>query len=129
MTKNVLREGSVSMTFDAEIAKKIGIDEAIMLNHICFWCSLNKKNNSQQHLHDGAYWTYFSRRELTEFFGFWSESQVRRILDRLVRYEHLKKGRFNRKGYDKTSWYTPSPRMTIFYAENSQPEVGIDHPW
>jgi len=117
------------MTFDAEVAKKIGIDEAIMLNHICFWCSQNKKNNSQRHLHEGAYWTYFSRRELTEFFGFWSESQVRRILDRLVRYEYLRKGCFNRKGYDKTSWYTPSPRMTFLYAGNSQPEVGIDHPW
>jgi DNA-binding PadR family transcriptional regulator len=45
-----------------------------------------------------------------EQFSFWTESAIRRILKNLESEGYLETGRFNKYGYDKTKWYTVTPK-------------------
>lgn len=127
MIKQVRREGAVEMTFDVQVAKVVGVEEAILFNHISWWCSKNRENGTEHHLHEGTYWTYLTKRELSEHFGFWSAAQIKRMLSKLLKNEYIRKGSFNRKGYDKTLWYTPTYEtsawigMSISTEEINQP--------
>ena len=67
----------MNYNFDIEIATKIGVDEAIMLNNFVFWLTKNKANN--KNLFDGNFWTFNSVRAYCELFPFWKESQIKRI--------------------------------------------------
>ena len=93
----------MDFSFNVEFAKRYGVDEAIMLKSFQFWIRLNKANKINYH--DKRYWTYNSNKSLTEYFPFWTEKQVRRIIDSLTDKQILIKGNYNKIAYDKTSWY------------------------
>jgi hypothetical protein len=44
--------------FDVEVAKTVGVEEALLLQHLEYWVYKNAANG--KHFHDGAYWTYNS---------------------------------------------------------------------
>lgn len=90
--------------FSALVAKDVGVEEAVMLSNLYFWVEKNK--NDGRNLHDGKYWTFNSVSGFTEKFEFWSGSQIRRILKNLKVKGYIETGRYNRIGYDKTTWYT-----------------------
>ena len=94
----------IKMQFDPEIAKELGVGEAIMYANIEFWCGKNEAN--EKHFHDGHYWTYNSKNAFTELFPFWTERQIRTILDKLKERGYVKTGNYNKAKYDKTLWYT-----------------------
>lgn len=94
------------MYFDPIIAEKIGVDEAIMYHNIKFWCNKNAEKGDPRHFHEDVCWMFNSVRSFQEQLPFWTESQIKRILRNLVNFGYIKKGCFNRIGYDKTSWYT-----------------------
>lgn len=89
--------------FDTDIAKEYGVYEAILINNFMFWIAKNKANN--KHFYENRYWTYNSVKALSELFPYFSEGQVRRVIDNLVTKEVLIKGNFNQNPYDKTLWY------------------------
>ena len=89
--------------FQKELAEKYGVDEAIMLNHIIFWISINSKNLENRY--DNRTWMYCTYKRFSEYFSYWSESQVRRIINSLINYNVLISGNYNRHGYDQTKWY------------------------
>tara|TARA_B100000315_G_C14309258_1_gene465538 strand:+ start:81 stop:467 length:387 start_codon:yes stop_codon:yes gene_type:complete len=89
--------------FFPEVAEAIGVDEAIMLNHLIFWIVVNKKSNQTKHL--GRTWTYNSVVDFKPYFPYWSTSQIRRILKSLVDKGIIIEGNFNKSKYDKTKWY------------------------
>ena len=89
--------------FFPEVAEAIGVDEAIMLNHLIFWIVVNIKSNQTQHL--GRTWTYNSVVDFKPYFPYWSTSQIRRILKSLVDQGIIIEGNFNKLKYDKTKWY------------------------
>jgi len=103
----------LTLSFLPKVAKEMGVASSIIFHNIAFWCQLNESRESalpekmRKHYHEELYWVYYSRRELSEQFSFLSDSQMRTILANLVSAKYIRKGRFNRKGYDKTSWYTP----------------------
>ena len=90
-------------SFDIEIAKEYGILEAILLNHIYYWIAKNKAN--KKHFYNGKYWTYNSRKAFSELFPYASEKQIRRVLERLVNFNILMTGNFNKQWSDRTLWY------------------------
>lgn len=91
-------------SFDIEIAQEYGILEAILLNHIYYWIAKNKAN--KKHFYNGKYWTYNSRKAFSELFPYASEKQIRRVLERLVNFNILMTGNFNKQWSDRTLWYT-----------------------
>lgn len=82
------------------LAKKIGLNEAIVLQQIHFWLGrgLNKK--------DGKYWVYNTYEEWGEQFPFWSVSTIRRAFSSLQNQNLLIVGNYNKSGFDNTKWYT-----------------------
>ena len=89
--------------FDIEVAKELGILEAILLQNIWFWIEKNQANNT--HFYDGKYWTYNSIKAFAEIFPYVSERQIRTALDKLISKGILEKGNYNKAGFDKTLWY------------------------
>ena len=118
----------MNYNFNVEIATKIGVDEAIMLNNFVYWLAKNKANN--KNFFDGNFWTFNSVRAYSELFPFWKESQIKRILKSLIDQNVLVVGSYNQNAYDRTNWYSLSSEYihlidwtisTNGKAENSQP--------
>ena len=118
----------MNYNFNVEIATKIGVDEAIMLNNFVYWLAKNKANN--KNFFDGNFWTFNSVRAYCELFPFWKESQIKRILKSLIDQNVLVVGNYNQNAYDRTNWYSLSNEYihlidwtisTNGKAENSQP--------
>ncbi len=93
----------IKMRFDPVVAKKVGVEEAIMYSNIRYWCIKNKAN--KKHFNDGRFWTYNSIEAFCDLFPFWTEKQIRRILNNLIKKGYVKTGNYNKKGYDRTKWY------------------------
>ena len=107
-----MKQNIVSMTFDPQIAKEIDIDSAIIYQNIFFWIEKNKE--TEKNLYDGKYWTFYSAKNLTTIFSWLSEKQIRTRLNKLVESGYLEEGNFNKRGGDKTKWFSltnPSDQM------------------
>ena len=89
--------------FDTAIAADVGINAAILYEHIKFWIDHNKKTG--KNLKDGKHWMYNTQAELSEQFEYLSVKQVRTALAKLEAAGYIIKGNFNRSGYDRTTWF------------------------
>lgn len=89
--------------FDVELAKQYGTDEAIFLENLIFWVIRNREN--ERNFFDGRTWTYNSVRALKSLFPFWSDYQMRRVLESLIKQGVVVKGNYNKNPYDRTMWY------------------------
>ena len=90
-------------SFNIEIAKKYGILEAVLLNHLWFWIKKNKANNTNYF--DGNYWTFNSTKAFSELFPYVSERQIKYALKHLREEEIIKVGNYNKDTRDRTLWY------------------------
>jgi len=94
--------------FDENIAKEYGVAEAVMFQNIAYWVKENEAHDIN--FHDGRYWTFNSRKAFSIFFKYWTENQVKRIIEKLYTNGLLLKGNYNKANYDKTNWYTLSDK-------------------
>ncbi|WP_312839188.1 conserved phage C-terminal domain-containing protein [Pantoea piersonii] len=83
------------------LACRIGLNEAIVLQQICYWL----EDTTSGVDHDGRRWVYNTIDEWTEQFPFWSEKTVKRALSSLrgmglIYVEQLKKTQ-----HDRTNFY------------------------
>lgn len=90
-------------SFEVDIAEKYGVNAAILLNNIYFWCQKNKAN--KHNFFDGNYWTYNSRSAFSEIFPYLSERQIKTALDKLIADGVIKTGCYNKNVWDKSLWY------------------------
>lgn len=102
--------------FDVNIAKKLGLEEAIILNNLCFWIQKNKANNT--HFYDGKHWTYNSVKAFNEMFPYWTPRQIDRILKSLEAQGAIFTGNYNKSNYDRTKWYAVSDNVYSMYAKS-----------
>lgn len=93
----------MTYTFDEEVAKEYGVNEAIMIANFQFWIKKNKAND--ENYFDGHYWTYNSNKALQELFPFWSAKTIRTTLGHLKDQNILITGNYNKQTYDRTLWY------------------------
>ena len=89
--------------FDTEVAKEIGLNEAILLNYFTYWTLANEK--SGKFVVDGVAYVRVSYPELCKIFCCWCERTIRETIMSLlhrgyVRIEH------HGNGMDRTNWYT-----------------------
>lgn len=96
------------------LAREIGLNEAIVLQQIHFW--LNKKVNYE----DGEYWVYNTYEDWANQFPFWSQSTVRRILNKLEKDGLLKSANYNKLKVDRTKWYTINYEKVVELPPNEQ---------
>lgn len=91
-------------SFDAELAQKFGVDEAIMMHCFSSWIRINESTG--EHFHEGRYWTRNSNEALCRLFPFWTMKQIRRIVASCERQGLLISANFNKDSLDRTKWYT-----------------------
>lgn len=106
----------MNYSFDIEISKELGVDEAIMIENFRFWIAHNKANGT--HNKHGHTWTYNSIDAFVKLFPFWTDKQIRRILDNLFHAGILIKGQHSDRKTDKTMWYAfkDEDKMLVKYA-------------
>lgn len=112
-------------SFDTEIAARYGVEEAILLDHIRFWCDKNQSNPDCQK--EGRCWMYASAARLAEHFSFWSVPQIRRLLKSLVRQGALLEGRFGRFAFDRTLWYAISESAASMFQNRHLQQTNPQH--
>ena len=88
---------------DRGVAKKCGVNSALILGHLRFWIDNNITNN--RNFHDGHYWTYQSMDSLCRTFDYLTASQIRTAIDKLVKGGYVLKGNYNNSSYNRTTWY------------------------
>ena len=89
--------------FDVDVATKYGVNAAVILQNIYFWCLKNRANG--KNFHDGNYWTYNSRSAFNELFPYLSERQIKTAIDKLVDDGVIQTGCYNDDMRDRTLWY------------------------
>ena len=90
-------------SFDIAIAKKYGINCAVLLNNICFWIEKNRAN--EKNFHDGKYWTYNTKKAFSILLPYLTERQIDYALKKLIDEGLLISGNYNTVAYDRTLWY------------------------
>lgn len=90
-------------SFNIDIAKKYGINAAIVLRHIQFWIIKNKSHS--KHFHDGRTWTYYSVSAFTKIFPYLTKKQVWGALQILLNQKVILKADYNKYKNTRTSWY------------------------
>jgi hypothetical protein len=86
-----------------ELACKVGLNEAIVLQQIHYWTVINEK--AGKNFVDGAYWVYRTVEEWREEFKFWSKCTIVRIIAKLEKAGLLVSDNHNASKVDRTKWY------------------------
>lgn len=107
-------------SFDINVAKKIGIVEAILLKHIYFWVAKNKANGTEQV--EGHWWTYNTRKAFQELFPYLTARQIQYALSKLEKLGYILTANHNESKYDRTLWYTIT-EQGFAILQNCQMEV------
>lgn len=106
--------------FDVEIATEYGVNAAIILANIHFWCEHNRANGTNYH--DGLYWTYNSNKAFAELFPYMSGHQISTALNRLIEAGLIVKGNYNENRHDRTLWYAVTEKgMQILNKTETEP--------
>ncbi len=90
-------------SFDINIAKKYGIQAAILLKNLYFWIEKNRANDTN--FYDGYYWTYNSKKAFSDLFPYMTERQIDYTLKKLIDEGIIITGNYNKVAYDRTLWY------------------------
>jgi len=91
------------LVVNPELAKLIGINEAIILQQVHYWLVINEK--ADHNIQDGYYWTYNTYEQWHEQFPFWSKNTIIRAIQRLEKNGFLISANYNKMTQDKTKWY------------------------
>lgn len=98
--------------FNTEHAKEYGIVEAILIENLSYWISINMANGRNMHtITDGDLvgeercWSYNSVVAFAKIFDYISIKKIRTSLDGLVEKKILLKGHFSEDKSDRSNWY------------------------
>lgn len=86
--------------FSQEIALKVGMNEAILLQQVHYWLQIS------EHEFKGRKWVYNTYKDWQKQFPYWSLNTVKRIVARLEKMGLLLSDNFNRVKMDRTKWYS-----------------------
>ncbi|MDR7002989.1 conserved phage C-terminal domain-containing protein [Neobacillus niacini] len=82
------------------LARKIGLNEALILQQIHYWVQ------KSSHVIEGKTWIYNTYQQWQQQFSFWSLSTIKRTIRSLEDQGLLLSGNWNQSKMDKTKWYT-----------------------
>ncbi len=90
-------------SFIVQYAVELGINSAILLNYFGHWHCKSIHIDSKNF--DGYTWTYNSIKSLREVYPYLSDMKIRTAINNLIDRRLLIKGDYNKRRYDKTTWY------------------------
>lgn len=120
---------------DLLIAQESSVQVALFIENVAFWINVN--HSQGQNYKEGRYWTYNTQESLIKYFSYWTPDELRTVIKNAIKFGFLITGSFNKKGYDRTKWYTLSDKALDYFPiikafkppvsliwENSQMELG-----
>lgn len=109
--------------FNVELAKLIGLAEAIVLQHFYFWHQ--RARNLPDMNREGRVWFYRSVAEMRDVFPYLSDANVRTAIQHLIDRGLVTKGDFSEKSMYKATWYSlnDSAIRAFDLAESTNPFI------
>ena len=101
------------------LATKIGINEAIFLQQLHYWIDRSK------HEMEGHRWIYNTIEDWCKQFPFWSRRTIARVISALERQGLVLTANYNRKGFDRTKWYTVNYELLAKLEAEPVPMVSL----
>lgn len=101
-----------SHSFDTGVAKHVGINAAIVFNHIAYWIRLNASKKDAKMI-DGKFWMYETQQDMAVFLDYMTVEEVKRSVVKLLDAGLLIKGNYNKNPFDKTNWYALADQSEI----------------
>lgn len=109
-----------------ELAVAIGLDEAIVLQQIHYWCNFNA--NAGRNFQDGHYWVYNSMPKWLEQFPWYKKSKLERTFASLKKQDLIITGNYNKLAMDRTNWYRVNyEALQMLIASRSPQNEVMDH--
>ncbi|MBI0580693.1 conserved phage C-terminal domain-containing protein [Neobacillus cucumis] len=100
------------------LVKKIGLNEAIILQQIHYWIQ------KSSHVIEGKTWIYNTYQQWHQQFSFWSLSTIKRTIRSLEDQGLLLSGNWNRSKMDHTKWYTIDyERLATLELTSPEPKI------
>jgi len=87
-----------------ELAVKIGLHEAIIVQQMHYWLKINEA--AGRNLEDGRYWTFGTYEDWQKQFPFWCEKTIFNLIQKLEKQGIVISGNYNGISIDRTKWYT-----------------------
>lgn len=113
-------------SFDSDVAVKVGVPGAVILNNLFYWIKHNEANETN--FHDGTYWTYNSVKAFCELMPFWSKNTLNRTLTKLEKEGYIKTGNYNKSAYNRTKWYALTDKGYTLLGGSISEKSKIDLP-
>lgn len=103
-------------SFSVDVAKEVGVNAAILLQSIKWWCQKNRAN--ERHYYDGLWWTYNSTKALEELYPYLGKSAINSAIKKLEDRGYIKVGNYNKSAYDRTRWYAITENGLSLFGES-----------
>lgn len=94
---------TMNHSFDVELAEKIGLHEAIILQYISNCIEVNRSKN--QYWGYGNWWVRMPMSSLIENFPYLTARQMGYSIEKLKNSGHILSANHNENKYDQTKWY------------------------
>ena len=108
--------------FDVDVARRCGVNAAILLSDIQYWCERSKGDPA--HLREGRVWMWSSLDEFAQRHPYMSFAQVRFALRQLRQNEMVLT---LRHGGNSTIWYAPSEVSCVAPEVSCVAPSGVTH--
>ena len=116
--------------YDTDVASKIGINCAVLLNYVAYWCCSNKSKSD--HIKDGKAWMYATIPEMLKTLGFPSYNTLQRTIQRLKELGYISV-RQEQESMNRTNWYAVTEEgmklanMAEILENQPSPQNGVMH--
>jgi len=90
-------------SFSVELAAELGVEKAIILQHLWFWHKENKVK--KRNFHHGHFWLLEVVWLLDYTLPYFSKKKIYNILKSLEREDYIKTGYFSKNKFDRTKQY------------------------
>lgn len=90
------------LVINPDLASKIGLNEAIVLQQLHYWLSETQAGVE----HDGARWIFNTQQQWREQFPFWSVETIKRTFTSLLNRKLIRVEQLNKRQHDRTNFYT-----------------------
>lgn len=105
-------------SFSVSLATQIGLEKTIILQHFFYWHCINRENDAM--LKNGRTWCFSSRKSIMSYFPYFSDRNIRTIIEKLIGEGFLEKGDFNSDKFKKTNWYALTDKaLSLFEGETT----------
>lgn len=113
------------LLFSPELARRVGLSEAIALQQICYWVTETESGVE----HQGRRWIYNTYAEWAKQFPFWSEDTIKRTMNSLRTQGLILVEQLNKSKHDRTNYYTVNDQSPHLFDEGkSAPSMSAQSP-